>query len=102
MDLQWTLHNCIVPVTVQGVQITLPLIAMSILIRLCVTWGKFSSLTVNALVTVLGAVTLWMFYETGVVYFIVLCLLVYVFLSRVTKHRGVYIAIVCVTFLMIW
>lgn len=102
MDLHWTLHSCIVPVTIQGVQITLPLIATSIFIRLCVTWGGLSSVVVNSLATVLGVGTLWMFYDTGVVYFILLSLLVYVFLNGVTKHKGVIITIICIAFLTIW
>ncbi len=102
MDLHWILYSCIIPVTVQGVQISLPLVGISVLIRLCVLWGRLSSEVINTLATLLGVCTLWMFYQTGVLYFAVLCLLVYVLLQTLTRHKGPIIAIVCVSFLVIW
>ncbi len=102
MDIHWILYSCIVPVTVQGVQISLPLVGISVLLRLCVLWGRLSSGVINTLAALLGVGALWMFYQTGVLYFTVLCLLVYVLLQTLTKHKGAIVAIVCVSFLMIW
>ncbi|XP_064394949.1 protein-serine O-palmitoleoyltransferase porcupine-like [Halichondria panicea] len=101
MDIHWILYSCIVPVTVQGVQISLPLVGISVLLRLCVLWGRLSSGVINTLAALLGVGALWMFYQTGVLYFAVLCLLVYVLLQTLTKHKGAIVAIVCVSFLII-
>lgn len=102
MDLQWTVYNCMIPVAIQGAQVSLPLIGVSMLLRLCVAWSGFGSALINILSTLLGLGTLWMFYGTGVGYFITLCVLAFMTLQLATKHKGAIAAIVCVAFLLIW
>ena len=45
---------------------------------------------------------LWFFYSGGVVYFILLCGVIYGLLLMIPKHRGVSVAVTSVAFLLIW
>ena len=102
MGLQWIIWSCLGPTLYQGLLITLPMLASSLLLRLCVTSGVFHRTVMNTLAALLGLYILWWFYDTGVTYFVVLCVLVYLLLLVMRGHRGVLVGAVSVLFLLVW
>ena len=101
MGLQWIIRNCLGPTLYQGVLISLPMLATSLLLRLCVLSGTFHYTTMNTLATILGYYILWWFYGTSVAYFVVLCVLVYVVLAM-SRRKGAMVGAVSMAFLLLW
>ena len=102
MNLHWAFQTCIIPTLYQGALISVPLLSSALLIRFCVVWGKIHSDVMSVLISILGLFILWMFYAAGVIYFVFLCLLVYVVLRSTKVHRGAAVGIVCVLYLLVW
>lgn len=100
-SFQWVLNVCTIPTLHQGVLISAPLLISGITLRLCVLL-RFSKQVIHALVTLMGLFLLWYFYSGGVVYFVVLCGLVYMVLLLIRKHKGVVVGAVSIAFLLIW
>ena len=95
------LFSCMLPTLYQGIQITLPVLFTALLLRLIVLWGRFHEVTLNTLATVLGLFILWWFYGSSVMYFIILCVLVYALLM-VSSQKGVTVSAVSVIFILSW
>lgn len=102
MNLYWTFQTCIFPTLYQGALISVPLLSSALLIRFCVLWGKIHVDVLSVLISILGLFILWMFYAEGVIYFVFLCLLVYMVLQSTKVHRGAVVGIVCVLYLLAW
>ncbi len=94
--------TCFLPTVHQGVLISLPLLSTGLLLRLCVVTGVLGRAPLSTLATILGLYILWWFYESSVLYFIFLCVLVYVLLLVVGRHRGAVVGAVCVAFIVVW
>ena len=103
MDLNWILYNCMVPTVVQGVLFSCPLLVVGLLIRLLVRlWTNVNHLFVNILASVMGILVLWWYYNESVIYFVVLCGIVYGELLLLRRHRGVVIGVSSVIFIFTW
>ena len=57
---------------------------------------------IHALVAVMGMCVLWFFYSNGIVYFLVLCGVMYLVLLVVQRHKGITTAVTSLAFLLIW
>lgn len=103
MDLNWIVYNCILPTLRQGVIFSFPLLVTGFLIRLLVRiWKTPSHLVVNAFASVMGLLVLWWYYRESVIYFVVLCGIVYGELIFLHQHRGLAVGITSVIFLFTW
>lgn len=98
---EWIFNACIVPTLQQGALISTPMLLSGIVVRLCILLGLSSSF-IHALVAVMGICLLWYFYSSGIVYFIVLCGIVYAVLLALRRNKGISIGIVSVAFLIVW
>lgn len=99
-SIEWIVHQCILPTLQQGALISAPLLVTGVTIRLCV-FLKLPDYIIHALVAMMGMYMLWFFYSNGLVYFVLLCGTVYVILLTVERHKGVVIALISVTFLLV-
>lgn len=102
MAFRWVLYSCFQPTLYQGALISLPLLLFAFLLRVLVRWVKLNPVLLNGIASVLGVFVLWWFYSNGVVYFVVLCVLVYGVLVLARKHRGAIVSVVSVFFLLFW
>lgn len=100
-NLLWILHECTVPTLKQGAMIAAPVLISGAVVRFCVVTRLPEQIT-HALVIMMGLFLLWFFYSTGIVYFLVLCGLVYVILVTIQKNKGIVIASTSVAFILIW
>ena len=102
MQLWWILQGCLLPIVLQGTLTCLPLMLCALLLRLCVIWGRLHKVTLNTLAATLGLYVLWWYYGSSVMYFMVLCVLVYVVLRVVRRRRGVAVGAVSLAFIASW
>ena len=102
MQLWWILQGCLFPIVLQGTLTCLPLMLCALLLRLCVIWDRLHKVTLNTLAAILGLYVLWWVYGSSVVYFMVLCVLVYVVLRMVRRRRGVAVGAVSLAFIASW
>ena len=100
-NFQWILFGCTLPTLQQGALISVPLLVSGITVRVCVLL-KFPSALVHAIVAAMGVYLLWFFYSTGMVYFFILCGIVYAMLLIIRRNRGLLIGGVSLAFLLIW
>ena len=103
MDLSQILFSCVVPTLIQGILFSLPLLISGLALRLLVrVWTNASSLVVNVFASMMGLLVLWWYYGGGLVYFVILCGIVYGELILLHRHRGAVIGFTSVTFLLVW
>ena len=103
MDLKWIVYKCMVPTLVQGVMFSCPLLVTGLLVRLLVRiWKNFNHLVVNVFASVMGFLVLWWYYSESVIYFVILCGIVYGELLLLRQHRGIAIGVTSVIFLFTW
>ena len=92
-----------VPTLVQGVLFSCPLLVVGLLIRVLLRlWTNVSHLVVNTFASVLGILVLWWYYNESVVYFVVLCGIVYGELLLLHQRRGIIIGVSSVIFIFTW
>jgi len=102
MQLWWILQGCLLPTISQGTLICLPMMLCALLLRLCVLWDRLHKVTLNTFAAALGLYVLWLYYGGSVVYFMVLCVLVYFVLRVVRRRRGVAVGAVSLAFIASW
>ena len=100
-NLHWVVYDCIVPILQQGALISGPLLISGIIVRLCVLL-KFPSSIIHLLVAIMGLYMLWFFYLKGMIFFVVLCGIIYVVLLTVQRYKGVIVGGIALAFLLIW
>ena len=96
----WIVRSCIVPTLQQGGIISIPLLVSGAMIRVCVLL-QISDYILHALVAIMGMCLLLYFYSNGIIYFLLLCGIVYFVLVLAGKHRGIAVAVISVLFLII-
>jgi hypothetical protein len=103
MDLTQIVFSCMVPTLVQGVIFSLPILICGLSLRLLVRlWANVSNIFVNILASLMGLLVLWWYYGGGVLYFVILCGIVYCELILLNRHRGTIIGFTSVVFLLVW
>ena len=96
----WIVRSCIVPTLQQGGIISVPLLISGATVRVCVLL-QISDYIIHALMAMMGICLLLYFYSNGIIYFLLLCGIVYFVLVLVRKHRGITVAVISVLFLII-
>lgn len=102
MQWNWILWQCFYPTVQQAVLVGLSIVCPCILLRLLVLYSGFQRSVLNILATVVGCMVLWWYYNTSVVYFAVLCGIVYTLLLVVHRQRGAVVSVACVLFILSW
>lgn len=99
---RWIIYDCFIPTLLQGIHLVYPILASSLLLRICVLWMPLQKIWYDFLSTILGFLVLWWYYEMSIVFFIFLPMFVYVLLFIVPRQRGVAVGGACVIFIVVW
>ena len=103
MDLTQIVFNCMIPTLIQGIIFSLPILVCGLSLRLLVRlWTNINSNFVNVLASLMGLLVLWFYYGGGVLYFIILCGVIYCELVLLNHHRGATVGFTSVVFLLVW
>ena len=100
--------SCFFPTVQQAFAVSMVTLVPCLLLRfivLCSGWQ--SRVVLNVLATVFGVLVLWWFYGPDVIYFTLLCLMIYVLLLVlppwvIQGQRGTLVTITCVGFILFW
>lgn len=105
----WIVHDCFIPTLQSAGYITLPALASALFIRLLVLVvpkgadGAGSRLFLDTVATILGLIVLWFYYETSIVFFIILALIIYVMILFIPSgKRGIIVGGVSVIYIVLW
>lgn len=103
MDLTQIVFSCMVPTLIQGILFSLPILICGLSLRLLVRLRtNMNNNFVNVLASLMGLLVLWWYYGEGVLYFVILCGMVYCELILLGRHRGAIIGFTSVVFLLVW
>ena len=96
------LRQCFYPTVQQAVAVGLSIVGPCVLLRLLVLYSGLHQKLLNSVATALGLLVLWWYYNTSVIYFVVLCGIVYALLVAVHRQRGAVVSVACVVFIFSW